>query len=368
MYYLPPEGPSLKLLIIVTVLLAIATIAILLRIWARLIIKGFGLDDWLMILGWALLVFCTIADYLCIGYGVGAHADRLTEYQIEQAKKWFLVAGITYAAATAPVKASICVVILRITRHKVYRWILYVVIFLSVSGSFIRVVTYLARCQPLEAAWNPLKGKCGSTSILTNVSYFFGAICILTDWVCAILPAFILWNVQLSTKLKAYIGIMLALGVLASVATIVRMKYLLNYQDPDDYVYGITPIAIWSNMECCVGIVAGSLATMRPLLRLCCLPGLNTSGISKTAESGKSHGLQLHRSQRRSHIPDFEATYRTTIKRDEELGEDGISEAGSSKQMLPVMGMQILRESEYEVTVEDGTVGRGDGANKRTIM
>lgn len=111
-------------------------------------------------------------------------------------------------------KASICVLILRITPGRTYRWILYGVIVLSTLGSFIRVVAYLARCRPLEAAWYPAKGKCAPPSILTNVSYFFGAICIITDFVCALIPALIIWNIQLSKRAKMYVGIMLALGVL----------------------------------------------------------------------------------------------------------------------------------------------------------
>jgi hypothetical protein len=225
-----PEGPGLRFLIIISILLGLSTIAIILRIWARFEIRGFDLDDWLMVLGYvristiickarltkvqALLLFCCIADYFSISYGVGAHAYRLTDEQIERAKMWFLIAGIAYAAATAPVKASICVLILRVTPQRRYRWILYSVIVVSTLGSFIRVVTYLARCQPLQAAWSPSKGTCGSPAILTNVTYFFGTVCIITDWICAILPAFVIWKIQLSRKAKIYVGIMLALGVL----------------------------------------------------------------------------------------------------------------------------------------------------------
>lgn len=45
------------------------------------------------------------------------------------------------------------------------------------------------------------------------------------------------------------------------------MKYLSHYGDPTDTLYNLVPIALWSEMECTLGILAGSLATLRPLIR-----------------------------------------------------------------------------------------------------
>ncbi|PVH95305.1 hypothetical protein DM02DRAFT_618003 [Periconia macrospinosa] len=359
-----PEGPGLTLLIVISVLLSVSTVAVALRVWARLEIRAFGLDDWLMLLGWALLAFTCIADYIAISYGLGAHASRLTEYEIGQGKKWFLIAGLSYAAATAPVKASICVLILRITPQRTYRWILYGVIVISSLGSFIRIVAYLARCQPLEAAWYPAKGKCGPASILTNVSYFFGTICILTDFICALLPALIIWKIQIFRKAKLYIGIMLALGVLASIATIIRMQYLFAYQDPKDYLYGITPIAIWSEVETCLGIVAGSLPTMRPLLRYLHVFGISSSGIGGISGTHMGHRMAPLRGERRTSVSGIAESYQVVIEREErsQRAKQDASDGSSQKRMLPEAGLQIYKERQYEVRVESKNAnGHSDG-------
>jgi len=104
---------------------------------------------------------------------------------------------------------------MRITVNRVHHWILYSVIVASTTGSIIRIAAFLGRCQPVAAAWDPnIKGKCGSPAIMTNTAYFFGALCIVTDCICATVPAFIVWNILLSWKAKAYVAIILALGVL----------------------------------------------------------------------------------------------------------------------------------------------------------
>ncbi|KAF2868788.1 hypothetical protein BDV95DRAFT_609694 [Massariosphaeria phaeospora] len=350
-----PEGPGLTFLIVISLLLVVATIAIILRIWARLEINAFGADDWLMITGWVFFTLCCIADYFSISYGVGAHVERLTEHQMQQAFKWFLIAGVAYVAATAPVKASICVLIMRISTNRIHHWILYGVIFASTAGSIIRICAFLGRCHPVEAAWDPSKGKCGSPEIMTHVAYFFGALCIATDWICAVIPVFVVWNIRLTWKAKVYVGIMLALGVLASIATIIRMRYLLAYQSPHDRVYGLTDIAIWSEVECCIGIVAGSLATMRPLLRYLRFLGIATQS-SRSAESKLPHKLQTLRRPRRTNPSSaLQNSYHVMVEAigDRRGGADDIeSDGGSQKHILPERRLEIVKGTQIQVTVD----------------
>ena len=52
----------------------------------------------------------------------------------------------------------------------------------------------------------------------------------------------------------------------ASAAVIVRIPYVKNYKDVQ-FLYRTTNISIWSNIEAGLGITAGSLTTLRPLIR-----------------------------------------------------------------------------------------------------
>jgi hypothetical protein len=46
------EGPGLACMIATTVLFPLATICVLLRLWARYLIRAVALDDYLMVFGW----------------------------------------------------------------------------------------------------------------------------------------------------------------------------------------------------------------------------------------------------------------------------------------------------------------------------
>ncbi|KAK9770530.1 putative Integral membrane protein [Seiridium cardinale] len=80
------------------------------------------------------------------------------------------------------------------------------------------------------------------------------------------LPALILWEVQLKWKVKLSVAIILGVGVIASSATLVRLRYLLHYSDPDNYLY-VANIAICSIVESAIGIIAGSASALRPLVK-----------------------------------------------------------------------------------------------------
>lgn len=53
----------------------------------------------------------------------------------------------------------------------------------------------------------------------------------------------------------------------ASTATIVRIPYVHDLANKADFLYATTDVAIWSTSETGIGIVASSLATLRPLFR-----------------------------------------------------------------------------------------------------
>jgi len=57
-------------------------------------------------------------------------------------------------------------------------------------------------------------GACKTLSQIIILSYVVSVVNIITDWVCAIMPAVILWDIQLRRGLKISVGILLGMGAL----------------------------------------------------------------------------------------------------------------------------------------------------------
>lgn len=160
----------------------------------------------------------------------------------------------------ALIKLSIALFLLRIAVRKPYIWILrisMVVVFIwSVAIFFFDVF----QCAPVEAQWDftIADKKCLPGSSFVAAAYSISVMTIVTDWLYAILPVPMIWSVQMTVQAKATVAFVLSLGVLyvkpllndsflsfvhheanmqsisASIATLIRLKYLIELADIDD--------------------------------------------------------------------------------------------------------------------------------------
>lgn len=145
-----------------------------------------------------------------------ADADRyLTDAQYETGRKWHFYIGILYTCNTTIVKCSICCLMLRFAQKKLHRWIFKGVIYVSVTACLIRIVAWLARCKQMNSNWkiNADPHDCAAEAVLTNVSIFFSIICIITDFICAVLPVIIILKLQMKLLLKMCIVVVFSLGL-----------------------------------------------------------------------------------------------------------------------------------------------------------
>jgi hypothetical protein len=102
--------------------------------------------------------------------------------------------------------------------------------------------------------------------------YTAGGMNALTDWVFSLLPVTVIWNAAIPKSTKISAGCLLGLGSLASIASLIRLAYIPGVEASPTFLEGSTNIACWSIVEPGLGIVAASLATLRPLFRHC-FPG-----------------------------------------------------------------------------------------------
>lgn len=95
---------------------------------------------------------------------------------------------------------------------RILTWCVYGVIFLAWVATSVRVVGYTTRCKPFSAAWQS-NGTCRSPIILADVTWFFSSMCIATDWACAIIPVFVVWQLNLKLRAKIQVALILTMGL-----------------------------------------------------------------------------------------------------------------------------------------------------------
>ena len=174
-----------------------------------------------------------------------------------------------YICTSIFLKLSLAVFFARILVERWHRWTIYITV--AIYTLFSTVMLFLAtlQCAGLtNFLFRQLEHKCTPWRTMRVMVYFHGALNALLDWIFAVLPIFVLRNVQMRWQAKYSVFFILSLGALGSVASLVRLPYVdgLNFLHDLSFKRGVN-IAIASIIEPGLGIVAGSLATLRPLLR-----------------------------------------------------------------------------------------------------
>ncbi|KAF7534513.1 hypothetical protein G7054_g6185 [Neopestalotiopsis clavispora] len=283
----------------ITILLTIVSIlAVSLRMFARIEAGATGIDDWLMVIATGLFTTDSIFACLDVYASLGSHDARedLTDWNKSAVVMYLILWQIAYAWCLPFIKCSICFSLFRITSELKYRLLLWAVMVLATVSAMVGFIAVVITCQPMAKNWDPVIqadtniGYCMTGNIVQNLSYYVSASSIVTDWACAIIPCFIVWNLQMKRKLKISVAAILALGAVASVTTIVRLPYLSAYTAPTDAYYQIANIVIWSEIECGVGIIAGSLPALRRFVKS--ILDKSSKGGSYDPRSGSGMGTQ----------------------------------------------------------------------------
>ncbi|OJD30262.1 fad binding domain-containing protein [Diplodia corticola] len=260
---------ALPLVGIVWSLIGLSCITFGLRVYVRAYMrKGLGADDGLMLLGLVLFVLSGILTTLAADAGLGIHNYGATAVEMRDALMYFTFWQLAYTTSAVFVKAGVCISLCRITTVPLHKKILWTLIAVSVVASTVACVIVFSGCRPFEATWDKTipGAKCTGAANSLSTSYIISAITIVTDWSCALMPVFIVWDVQMHWKVKVSVCLVLGLGVLSSVATLVRLKAIPAYGNRDDFLYGMADIVVWSETEIGLAIIAGSIAALKPLL------------------------------------------------------------------------------------------------------
>ncbi|OLN97675.1 hypothetical protein CCHL11_09157 [Colletotrichum chlorophyti] len=273
-----------------------------LRFWIRTQRKAWGPDDWAMV---ATIPVWAISQVGMIGMawsGVGQLDSTLTEQQVADSYFWFYVFQEFWCFTLVTLKWSLGFTLLRIANGQ--RW---VQIIIYTCLALVTVCTggtgmYLFfQCSPVEKNWHQqIEGTCQPREIQTALSFLVAAVSISTDWIFAILPFALIWKLQMANRVKASVIGLLGLGFFASIAPIVRLKYLLLMNDTSKFLEGLGIILAWAQAEVGIGMLVANLPACRPLLermlsRLTSFTGSKNKSTKEAAASGavKNSYLEL---------------------------------------------------------------------------
>ncbi|KAF4542012.1 uncharacterized protein LTHEOB_8166 [Lasiodiplodia theobromae] len=237
-----------------------------------LIQRRLGLDDWMILVAAHLSIASLACLLISVNYGFGLHLWGFdTSYHFAQALKFFYIEQILYAIITGITKLSILIFFLSIFQQSRSFRIAAKLVFASIACSTTVYIFGLAfQCIPVPLSWDKdiKDGKCLN---FNNLAYSGAAITIAQDVATLILPIPQLHTLQVDVYKRIGLAIMFTVGSLGCVASMVRLKFLIDYGistgEAADPTYTTAPAIAWSGIEAGAAIVCACLPSTRNLYR-----------------------------------------------------------------------------------------------------
>ncbi|KEQ78279.1 hypothetical protein M436DRAFT_18997, partial [Aureobasidium namibiae CBS 147.97] len=242
-----------------------------LRFFVRgFMIKSLGWDDWLILV--AVASFICQASFLIHLAWMEQHYDLTYIKALSDALEFVVLELAFYIMTSLFLKISLAVFFLRIVVAKWQRYT--IIIGTSIFSLFTFAFFFIAVFQcgpPSHFLLNNATGKCLSWKVTGPLNYIHGTLNALTDWIFVSLPILVIRDANMNRKAKASVIGVLAIGVLGSVASIVRLYYIKDIHpgasSATEFFSKASTIAIASIIEIGLGVTAACLATLRPLFK-----------------------------------------------------------------------------------------------------
>jgi len=321
MFPVSPHAAELSRIFIgiTTVLLALGLGAFATRMYNRIRPAwNFGLDDYCIVIG----VVLTVTDWAMLLPSVFPDGQPITwEQSLNSGKYAWLAIGIWGMAMTF-IKASIALTLLRI-RPNSLPWKIFLYSIIAVQSIYGVGNLFFNTCiayRPLRGAWDFTTPNVKMVDVADQktVSNVGSAINITTDILLSLAPTTFLFKLNRPLRERVFVCILMALGLVASVASIVKTVIVQNWDPTDmsgevDFQATSITICTWTALELLIGLLAACVPAMKNILQQC----LGKVGLSVTGSRtnyGQGYGRSKHSRLQDSKLGDITVNREFQVK------------------------------------------------------
>ncbi|KAI0836355.1 hypothetical protein F5Y06DRAFT_298718 [Hypoxylon sp. FL0890] len=221
------------------------------RIYVRVHLKMFNLDDCIHLLSLASFITYTGIIIASGEHGDGRHQWDVTIASLSKSLELQNISEIIYCltmfTAKYVVLRQIETIFFDHHRNNITYKAIWGLIWFNLLFAFSIGVTYIFACVPREKIWQPnIEGRC--------INSFFpvaggSAINMVSDYAILIVPLAAVSRIQLPAAKKIRAAAVFAVGAFACAASSVRLYYTVKLFHTDDLTWAIAPVGQWTIAE-----------------------------------------------------------------------------------------------------------------------
>ncbi|KAL8369877.1 hypothetical protein RB595_000298 [Gaeumannomyces hyphopodioides] len=244
----------------------IALFLVVLRIYTKafFLVKKVFLEDYVIIGAMAFSIFESVFIGIAFSNGAGRHFETVSAQEFARIRKFTPLVYIGYNGAHFLLKLSIVFQYMRISVMTFEKRLCYALASILACGFISFFVVALVTCIPLYAVWTPnVPGAVCmnvTASMTANQIYL-----IVMDFTILIVPFFILRHLTIPWPQRILLGLVLALGAMASIVSVFRLLVIKRSTTSTDKTWDSVPSGLYSIIEINVGIACSCIVTFRPL-------------------------------------------------------------------------------------------------------
>jgi len=225
---------SLNIFLIVFPFVVSATI-VAIRTWKKIKERQLAIEDVLLIVAECFLLVLTGALWkLVVVSYAGYHAEDIPKGAInhEQVRIWRYINNAIYNQILGLVKISFLITLLKLrSTNRLIIASIWTLIAVNIAFVFAAFLAHIFRCQPIHKYWQTeVPGHCHN-----NAQYIFGviAVTIVTDVLVALIPAWILYDIRMPSKVKLEVIVFLSLPLAVTAIGCYRLhRFVLVFNLP----------------------------------------------------------------------------------------------------------------------------------------
>ncbi|KAJ4266148.1 hypothetical protein NW762_004128 [Fusarium torreyae] len=269
-YLAQSRGPMIQTVTWLSVAFPIVFVS--LRVYTRLFVrKVFGLDDWVIVFSLILLVTYGAIMEVAVQKGLGRHIEWVVINSPENAVPIALLGQVSQpfvVMSCALGKTSFSISLMRLAAQRfIHRFLWFIVITMLTLHILISLIIFV-RCKDPRTTWNPaIVSKCWHPDTYLGVMYFIGAYSAATDFILALLPWAMLWNLNMKNKEKFGVAVAMSLGVFAGAIAVIKCTKLKANATSVDPTFDVGELLLTACAENALIIMAACIPTLRPMLR-----------------------------------------------------------------------------------------------------
>ncbi|KAI0531884.1 hypothetical protein GGR58DRAFT_508005 [Xylaria digitata] len=252
----------------------ITTLMFVLRFWASWLIKRpLSIDD-----GFAILTYITATSqtsfflWALFGGGLGKPSSELSLGETVIILKVLYISSIVWIVGQVFAKLTILFLYHRIFTIKWFQKAAHGVIVFTTVYLFVFLFIFVFHCNPISNLWNPVPG--GWCREVPIEEYTSTSISIFIDLIIIVMPAPVLWRLQMTMQKRIALISMFSIGIVTVAIQLWRLGQTADSHigPTTDLSQAFPVIGLIALLELWLGVIVSSIPTFAPLLNRYLIP------------------------------------------------------------------------------------------------